>query len=87
MYMNARLVQYVLCNFPEQDNEKKHPFSFTLFTLYFADKISSILLTKIYLVLNKLDISFVCILEGIHEENISKSILFCSLEPNSVKDF
>ena len=55
--------------------------------LLFADKMSPIALTKIYKFFNKLDTCYVCILEGMFEENITKSILFGDFEPNIGKDF
>ena len=37
---------------------------------------------KIYLILNKLNTSYVCILEGTHEVNDTQSILFGRKGPN-----
>ena len=57
------------------------------FTSDIADKMSTITRTNIYLFFNKLNIGYVCNLESINEENITKSILFDCLESNYKKDF
>ena len=58
-------------------------FSFRPFTSKYSDKIFPITQTKIYLVFKKIDRGYVCILEGMHEENIFKNNLFGCLGTNN----
>ena len=64
---------------------KEYTFPFEPFTSHLADNMSPITLTKIYVVFNKPDTCYVCILGGMQEENITNRILFCCLEPKKEK--
>ena len=63
------------CHFPIQNCQKAY-ISIRPSTSDFANKMSPIPLTKIDLFFNKIDTGYVCILEGMHEENITKSTFF-----------
>ena len=81
--MGLYVFETICCGFFLSLSSTKLPIS-----IHFpSDHLHQNLLIKIYVVFNKLDTGYVCIIEGMHEENITKSILFGCWEPDKEMDF
>ena len=88
-YLQDQYILWFIFLFLSLSNSKSQisfPSTFQPFSLDCAGKKSPIILTKVYVVFNRLDPGYVCLSVGIHGENNFQNCMSWCVEPNHEQD-